>query len=161
MNELLILGGILAALWLALLFLRVPSSIAFLSLLIGQLLSSEASADVYSFIGSVFKINDLKYIELALLLLPLLLTILFLKGRVAKSKLFIEAIPMLLLAALTIILVSPLLSQLNILLDMASKNQVDSYRSLVVVAASVSGLLSAWLSYPKQHSDKKKHGKKH
>jgi hypothetical protein len=161
MNETLILGGIVVALWLGLLFLRVPSSIAFLSLLIGQLLSNEASADVYSFVGTVTHVSQLQYIQLALLLLPLLLTVLFLRGRVSKAKIVIEAVPMLLLAALTILLAAPLLSQLDILLDMASKDQVDAYKSIIVVAASVSGLLSAWLSYPKAHHDKKKRGKHH
>lgn len=157
MNETLILGGILLLLWLGLLLLRVPSSIALLSLLIGQLLSTEASADVYSFVGTITHVSQLQYVQVALLLLPLLLTILFLRGRVAKAKIFIEAVPTLLLAALTIVLLAPLLSQLNILLDIASKDQLEAYKSIIVVAASVSGLLSAWLSYPK--SGGKRHGK--
>jgi hypothetical protein len=158
MNEMLILGGIVAALWLGLLFLRVPSAIAFLSLLIGQLLSTEASGDVYSFVGSVIQVHQLQHVQMALLLLPLLLTILFLRGRVPKSKLFIEAVPTLLLAALAILLLAPLLTQLNILLDMASGDKIQAYKSIIVVAASISGLLSAWLSYPKIHD---KHHKKH
>lgn len=149
MNETLILGGIVLVLWLFLLFLRVPSSIAFLSLLIGQLLSTEASADVYSFIGSVTNISQLEYVKVGLLLLPLLLTVLILKGRVAKSKLIIEGIPLLLLAALTILLLAPLLSQLNVFAQATSNNQLNAYRSIIVVAASASGLASAWFSYPK------------
>lgn len=151
MNEMLILGGIVALLCVALVWLRVPSSIAFLSLLIGQLLSSEASDDVYGFVGSLLKISEVQYIQAALLLLPLLLTLLLMRGRVAKSKVFIEIVPMLLLSALTVVLVVPLLTELNVLLSDATKDQIDDYRSLIVAAASISALLSAWLNYPKQH----------
>jgi hypothetical protein len=159
MNELLILGGILAALWIGLLILRVPSSIAFLSLLIGQLLSTEASVDVYSFIGSILHISEIKYVQMALLLLPLLLTLLFLRGRVSKAKMGIEALPVLFVAALTILLLAPLLRPLQTILDAATKDQLEAYKSIIVIAASISGLLSAWLSYPKLHSKHDKHGK--
>jgi hypothetical protein len=148
MNETLILGGIVLGLWLVFLLLRVPSSIAFLSLLIGQLLSSEAGEDVYDFVGSAINVPQQEYMQIALLLLPLLLTVLFLHGRVVKSKIFIEAIPTLLLAALTVILLAPLLDQLSVSINDSLKGQIDDYRSIVIVAASVSGLLSAWLSYP-------------
>ena len=160
MNETLILGGIVVVLWLGLLFLRVPSSIAFLSLLIGQLLSSEASEDVYSFVSTLTNVSKQEYIEATLLLLPLLLTILFLRGTVGKAKIIVEAVPLLFLAALTIMLLAPILSQLDVLLDIASKDKIDAYKSVVVAAASVAALLSAWLSYPR-HMHDKKHGKKH
>lgn len=159
MNELLILGGITAAGWLGLLLLRVPSSIAFLSLLIGQLLANQASADVYSFIASIIRIPEVRYVQIALLVLPLLLTVLFLRGRVSKPKLPIEAIPTLFVIALTILLISPLVPQLNTLLEMATDDKLEAYKSIIVIAASVSGLLSAWLSYPK--GAHKEHHKKH
>ena len=160
MNETLILGLIIVFSWIGLLLLRVPSSIAFLSLLIGQLVSNEASENVFSFISSTLKVSDPRYIQLGLLLLPLVLTILFLKGRVAKSKLTIEAVPNLFVVALTMLLIAPLLPVLNTALDIATKDQLDAYKTIIVIAASVSGLLSAWLSYPKAHGkDHSKHGK--
>lgn len=156
MNETLILGGAVLLLWLVLMFSRVPSSIAFLSLLIGQLLSSEASDDVYDFVGSVANVSNQEYVQIALLLLPFLLTILILNGRVPKHKLLIEAIPSLLLAALAVLLLSPLLSQLNVLAQVTRSNEIEAYKSIIIVAASASGLVSAWLSYPRAP---KHHGK--
>ncbi|MGI9027723.1 MAG: hypothetical protein ACR2FM_02675 [Candidatus Saccharimonadales bacterium] len=149
MNELLILGGITLAIWLCLLFLRVPSSIAFLSLLIGQLIVTEVSTDVYNAVASTLHIADLRYVQATLLILPLLLTVLFLRGRVAKSKLIIEAIPTLFVAALTVLLLGPAISALGTLLDIATSDRLDAYKSIIVIAASVSGLLSAWFSYPR------------
>jgi hypothetical protein len=161
MNEMLILGGVLLAGWAGLIWLRAPSSIAFLSLLIGQLLSTEASVDVYGLIGSLTSINDIRYIQATLLLLPLGLTLLLLRNRVAKSKVMIEALPLLFVVALTIVLVSSVIPEVKTSLDMATDDQLDAYKTIVVVAASVSGLLSAWLSYPKPaHKEHGKHGKK-
>lgn len=158
----LILGGITAGLWLALLFLRVPSSIAFLSLLIGQLLSTEVDDDIYSLISSMMNVPDTRYVQIGLLVAPLVLTVLILHGRVAKSKVFIEAIPLLLLSALTLVLLGPLLDPLNNLLQTATNGQLTAYKSIIVVAASASGLVSAWLSYPKAvHLGKSKKHAKH
>lgn len=158
----LILGGVTAGLWLALLFLRVPSSIAFLSLLIGQLLSTEVDDDIYSLISSMMNVPDTRYVQIGLLVAPLVLTVLILHGRVAKSKVFIEAIPLLLLSALTLVLLSPLLDPLNNLLQTVTNNQLTAYKSIIVVAASASGLVSAWLSYPKAaHLGKPKKHTKH
>lgn len=159
MNPAIILGAIVLVSWVALLWLRVPSSIAFLSLLIGQLVSSEASPDVYSFISSTINVSETQYVQLALLVLPLLLTILLLRNRVPKSKVSIEAIPLLFVVALTVMLIAPLLPVLRDALDTATKGQLDAYKTIIIIAASVSGLISAWMSYPKAHSDE--HKKKH
>lgn len=156
MNELLILGGITLGAWLSLLFLRVPSSVAFLSVLIGQLLANQASDDVYDFVSAVAQINDPQYVKIGLQVLPLLLTALLMRNRVPKNKLYVEGVPILLVSALTIMLLGPLVPALNTLLITATHNQVDAYKSIIVVAASVAALLSAWLSYPKVHHDKEK-----
>lgn len=152
----LILGGIIVGFWLLLMYMRAPSSIAFLSILIGQLLSKEAGANVYDFVASVLQIKEPRFIEIALLLLPLILTVLILKNRVPQAKLYVEAVPLLLVSALTLSLLAPLVPELNDLINQATNNQLDSYKSLIVAASTVSALLSAWLSYPKI-GKKKKH----
>ncbi len=158
MNELLILVAATLFIWLFLLWLRVPSSIAFLSLLIGQLISTEASVDVYNFVASILKISEPFYVQAALLVLPLLLTILLLRHRVPKSKVIIEAVPTLFVVALTVLLLGAAIPALGTVLDIAAHDQLDAYKSIIIIAASVSGLLSAWLSYPRPSKD---HGKKH
>src|SRR5690349_20128827 len=103
MNEMLILGGIGLVLWILLVWLRVPSSIAFLSLLIGQLLSNEASDDVFNFVASILKIPEEDYVKAFLLVLPLVLTMAILRNHVVKAKMFIEALPLLFITALTVL----------------------------------------------------------
>ncbi len=161
MNEMLILGGIVCVGWFGFIYLRVPSSIAFLSLLIGQLLASQASEDVFGFVSSMLQIPREEYVKAALLILPLLLTLAFLRNHVAKSKMFVEALPLLFIVALTGLLLAPYIDQLQSLIDTATRNQTEAYKSIIVVAASVSGLLSAWLSYPKSASEHHKSAKHH
>ena len=159
MNEMLVLGAIVVGIWLLILLLRVPASVAFFSLLVGQLLATEASSDVYEFIGGILNVKDIKYIQIALLVLPLLLTILFLRGRVKKSQLLIEAIPALFVALVAVLLAYPLIPELQSVVDSATQNKSEQYRSVILLGAAVSGLFSTWMSYPKPH-DKHKH-KKH
>lgn len=159
MNEPLILGAILVASWVALMYLRVPSSVAFLSVLIGQLLASQANDDVYGFIGQITGVSN-EYVHVALLGLPLALTILFMRNHVSLAKRMVEAVPILLVAALTIVLLGPQIPELAALLDSASGGNTEAYKSIIVIAASIAALLSAWLSYPKPGHGKEHHGKK-
>jgi hypothetical protein len=154
------LGILFAVVLLAIVYLRVPSFVAFFSLLVGQLLATEASEDVYEFAGSVLNIAEFRYVQVALLLLPFLLTILFLKGRVPKSKLFIEILPAAFVSATAITLLYPLIPELQDALVSATEGRIDDYKTIVISAASISGLVSAWLTYPK-HGSSDKHGKKH
>lgn len=154
----LILGAIVIGLWLLILTLRVPASVAFFSLLVGQLLTTEASSDVYEFIGGVLRVNDIKVIQIVLLVLPLALTILFLRGRVKKSQFFIEAIPAFFVAVVAVLLAYPLILALQTIVDSATQNRSEDYKSVILLAAAVSGLFSTWMNYPKPHD---KHKKKH
>lgn len=158
MNELLILSGIVAALWLAIVILRVPAFAAFFSLLVGQLLSAEASKDAYEFAGWLVGVSELRYVQLSLLLLPFILTLLILRGRRAKSKLALDIIPALFAAVVTAILAYPLIPNGEAFVEMATNDQIERYKTVLLIAASVSGLLSAWTSYPKTSG---KHGKRH
>jgi hypothetical protein len=158
MNEMIILGTILAGLWILILWLRVPASVAFFSLLVGQLLASEASSDVYEFISGVMSIPEARYVQIFLLVLPLFLTVLFMRGRVKKSQLPIELIPALFVALIRELLAVPFIPELQTIVDSVTKDQSEQYRSVVLLAAAVSGLFSAWMSYPKPHD---KHGKHH
>jgi hypothetical protein len=149
MNESILVGGIVLVAWAILLRLRVPSSVAFLSLLVGQLVSTEAGNDVYELIAGITGVTDSEYIQVGLLLLPLVVTMLLMKGRVGSSKVGIEALPYLFVALLGLVLASALFTPLNSILQIATNDQLDTYRSIIVVAACASGLVSAWLSYPK------------
>jgi hypothetical protein len=158
MNEMLILGGLLIGLWALILFLRVPASVAFFSLLVGQLLATEAGNDAYEFVSGVVQVDEIRYVQLALLLLPLILTIIFMRGRVKKSMLAVELVPALFVSAVTLMLAYPLIPELKTIVDTATQDRSQDYRTVLLLAAAVSGIISAWMSYPKPAD---KHGKHH
>jgi hypothetical protein len=152
-----ILAGIAIALWLAFLWLRAPSVLLFFSLLVGQLLATQIGEDAYSWVSAFTKLGDPRTVQLILLLLPVGLSLLFLKGRVPKPKLILEAIPMLFVVATGALFAAdfvPAIAQ-----ALADRLDIDRYRSLLLICASVSSLVSAWFTYPKHVSDK--HGKHH
>lgn len=158
MNEMLILGGLMIGIWVIILALRVPASVAFFSLLVGQLLSTEAGNDTYDFVTGFLHVDEIRYVQLALLFLPLLLTLLFMRGRVKKSSLAVELVPALFVAVVAIMLAYPLIPELKTIVDSATQDRSQDYRTVILMAAAVSGLISAWLSYPKPAE---KHGKHH
>lgn len=156
MNELLMLGAAVGAIWLIIIVLRVPAFAVFFSLLVGQLLSSEISTESFDFVSGVINVSELRYVQLSLLLLPFFLTILFLRGRSPKSKLVIEIIPSFFVALTATLLAYPLLPGLETIVNEAAQGRIDQYRTVILIAASVSGLLSAWVSFPKS-SKRHKH----
>lgn len=157
--ELFMLIGILLGLWALILGLRVPAFAAFFSILIGQLLSSEISTEAYSFAAGVSGINQLQYVQLGLLVLPFILTVLFLRGRAPKNRLAVEFLPALFVSAALVLLTYPLIPGLRTIVEIGTDGEIARYQTIIIIAAAISGLLSAWLSFPKPHIDKK--SKKH
>jgi hypothetical protein len=155
MNEMLVLGLVVGAIWLILLFAKVPASIAFFSLLVGQLLSGEVSDEIYDILFPFAGAVDFTNVQLGLLVLPLILTVGFMRGRVASGKIFMDSIPSLFVALVAVLLAYPFIPQLNTVLEAAAQGRVDDYKGAVIVAASISGLLSAWANYPKHNKGKK------
>ena len=139
------------------LFLKVPSSAVVTSVFVGYILSSQASSDIYGFIAKVSGIGDYRNIQIGLLVLPLALSILFLKGR-AKGKKPAH----ILLVAVSIVLVVMFLYKLvpviKTNLDIASYGQIESYKTFIIIICSLLALVLIWLSMPKAHYDE--HDKK-
>jgi len=154
-NDLIIPIAALAGAWLVFVILRAPSIVLFLSLLIGQVLSVQQSGQVYAWIEPIVHVKDIKYLQLAILLLPVILTLLILKDRITKPKLTMEAIPYLFIAAAGVLFASDYIFALQQKIQM-SEQQFGSYKSVVIAVASISTLVSAWLTYPRGHH---KHGK--
>jgi hypothetical protein len=158
MNDTFLIIGIVAALWAIFLFVRAPAATLFLSLLTGQLLATQASAQIYSWVNPFFAINDFRYLQLALLVVPVLITLFFLRGRVSKAKLPFEAVPYLLIAAAGVLIAVDYSWALQQKVQ-SVQNQFGDYRAIVIIAASVFSLVSAWTTH--SGHGRGKHGKKH
>lgn len=159
MTETLVLAVLVVVLWIAFVWLRVPAALLFLSLLVGRQLVSEIGYDAHEFASSVARISEPKTVQLLLLLLPVILSVLFLRGKLAKSKMVIEAIPLLFAAATLVLFAAPLIPRLQQILDSVLHTQTDTYRSLVIVCGSISVLVLTWFSYARGAHEK--HGKHH
>ncbi len=152
------LAGFVVAIWLILLYLRVPSTIVFFSLLVGQLLATQLGTETSDLISQYTNVPDFRYVLTALLVIPVLVTVLFLKGRVSPSRRIIEALPLLLCAMSLVIFIDNYYA-FSSKLPQEQGQILETYESVIVSAGAVLSLVSAWLNYPKPH--KSKHHKKH
>lgn len=153
-NEFIILAVIVAVIWVGILFLRVPAFAVLFSLLVGQVLSTKGGEDAYRFASSVSGVAHFQYVQVGLLVLPFILTMVFLKGRALKSKLAFEIVPALFAAITLPLLLYPLVPVLKNAVDIALNDQFSRYSTISLIIASVLGLVSVWVSFPKPHSDK-------
>jgi len=154
MDNAFVLIGIVAAIWIFLVLMQVPATVVFFSILVGQLLAVQLSDETYDLVTQYTSIPDFRYVQVALLLTPVVITILFLRGRVSKSKRLIEAVPLLLAAASITIFIDNYFA-ISRSLPTDQSTLLRTYESLVVSAGAVLSLVSAWFSYPKPHKDKK------
>lgn len=157
MDPSIILAAVCVGIWLLLMWLRVPAVLMFFSLLVGQLLATQISDDAYAWLSSLVRVSEPRYVQLVLLLLPVLLSALFLKGRLPKAKMLMEAIPMLFVVAAGVFFAADFLP--NVLVTLEDSIDTTKYKPLIIICASISSLVSAWFTYPKHDHDKK--GKHH
>src|SRR3989344_4253073 len=148
-TELIATIAITSVMTFGILFLRVPSFAVLFSLLVGQVLSMQASSDVYSFIADLSGLARYEYVQIILLLLPVVLTVVFLKGKAPKNKLAFELLPAIFASITLLILLYPNIEFVRTILDIASGDQIEGYRSASLIIASVLGLASVWISFPK------------
>jgi len=158
MNEMLILGIAALALWALVVYLRIPATVLFLSILIGKLFAEELSLDAYDIVGGVFPGLTTTSVQAGLLILPVLLTIVFLKGSTLKSRMLLNAIPLLFCLITLALFINPYFDVVS-RLDEQQRIILTDNQSYVVAVAGLITLLSAWLSKGKslaRHSKKRK-----
>lgn len=145
--------------WILLLLQRVPAMALFFSLLVGQILSTEVSGEVYSIVSGSYGSQDYSHVQLGLLLTPVLLTVLFLRHKVPGSKLLVEAIPMLFVVATAAIFAYPHVHVIQDVLEEVTNHKVETYKNVIITIASLSNLVSAWVAYPRGGFRKRSHKK--
>jgi ABC-type spermidine/putrescine transport system permease subunit I len=149
MNTYIILGIIVGLPLLLTLILRVSAVFLFLGVAGGILLSqyiAEDAALVLNLISPHGEFNS--YAKLALLLIPVLLTMFFLKKTVQLSKLFLHIIPIaitVLVLGSFIIKVLPGGIQYNIASNPLAKT-LDTAQNVLLGSATAITLILAWLT---------------
>lgn len=162
------LGAIVLIPVIVLMFLRVNATLVFLSLCLGNILVQFVAPDANSFFqlfsarvpDEVGTGNDI--VKIALLLLPVLLTSIFMIRTVqGKIKLALNLIPAAGVGLLGALLVVPLLPPGTSYGITGSElwQQVLMSQNLIVGVSALACLLVLWLQRP--HVGGGKHGKKH
>jgi Ca2+/H+ antiporter len=142
-------------------FLRVNAALVFLSLCLGNVLVQFAGDDAVSIVGgaSTSSYATGSTIQLALLVAPAFLTILFMMGTVRDKKKFFNLIPAaatgVLLALLAVPLLPPGLSHNIMALD--QWQSLNEMKSGIVAISTLVCLLFLWTSRPKHDDKHKKH----
>jgi hypothetical protein len=156
-NETLVLGIAVLALWAFVAYLRIPATVLFLSILIGKLFAEELSLDAYDVISGVFPGLTPTIVQASLLILPAILTVVFLKGTTSKSRMLFNAIPLFFCLVTLGLFVNPYFDVVS-RLDEQQRIILTDNQSYVVAVAGLITLLSAWLSRGKglSHHRKKK-----
>jgi hypothetical protein len=145
-----------------LMVLRANASLVFLSACLGEVLlryvGSEANDFFDEFMPSV-PVNDIKLI---LLLLPVVLTAVFMMKTVSGGRLAFNVLPALGTGLLLSFLIVPLLPSgfAHDVRNSTAWNQAQNLQALIVGVSALTCLFFLWLQRPKSSHDGK-HGKHH
>lgn len=162
MAPVVILGIIAAVPLVLILILRSNAAVVFFSLCAGSVLVSFVGSDASDAINkSISGANSGSFAKIALLLLPALLSLWFLRKSISPSKLIINTIAAVGAGVSAAVLLVPLLPggvQFNIEQSQVWR-QTSAYQGAVLAATTATAIISLWLT--NRHKDDSKHKKHH
>lgn len=152
---------ILAVPVLLIMLLRANGALVFLSACLGAVLLNYVGPDAGTFTRDFVTALNGNNLKLALLLLPVVLTTVFMIKTVRGSQLAFNFLPALGTALLLALLAVPLLPAsfaINVVTS-STWHQLRNLETLIIGASAVVCLMFIWMQRPKSHDDK--HGKHH
>jgi hypothetical protein len=164
-----ILGAIVLVPVIILMVLRINAALVFLSLCLGDVLVQFVAGDTNAFMTTFSSSPAAQSVarsgsdvKLLLLLLPVVLTTVFMIRTVKGARLVLNILPAAGVGLLGGLLVVPLLSSglSNNIVNSSLWTQVTRAQDLIVGASAVVCLLVLWMQRPKTGGDEK-HGKHH
>jgi hypothetical protein len=167
MNPLFILVALLVAPLLVLMVLRINAAIVFLSLCLGnvlvQFIGGDAGVMLASSVARAPGVapSSQSYINLVLLLFPVLLTMLIMIHTVQGPKLAFNILPSIGVCVLGVLVAVPLLSAglTGSITHLTLWHKLEALQSLVLSVTAMLCLLFLWMQRPKSHKDEGKHHK--
>jgi xanthine/uracil permease len=164
MNALITLGLIAGLPIVLLMVLRINATLVFLSLCLGNLLVQFLGSDAHSLLDLAAKrghSTNMQAIQLSLLLIPVVLTSIFMLRSVkGHAKLMWNLLPALATGIVGALLVVPLLpgGSQQAILSSNYWQELIKVQSLVVALATLICLLFLWMQRPKHEKEGKHHG---
>lgn len=159
MTPLIVLGALVVGPVVLLTLLRINAAFVFLSLCLGNVLVQFLGKDAITVVGGAHAVSS-NYVQLGLLLAPVVLTLLFMARTVRGSRLLLNLLPALGVGLLLALLVVPLLSSGLSANIVRSSVWYDMQKSqdLIVGFSALICLVFLWMQRPK--SGGKEHGKR-
>jgi len=158
-----IILGTMALVTVMLLMLRTNTGVVFLSLCAGTMLLNATGADASLFASSLSSGADISgsVAKIAVLLLPAVITSLFLRKHVSHGQILITFVPAVATAMLGVLLVVPLLSS-SVQASVGSTevwSMLTQYQGTIVTIGIVSSIICIVLTVKKPHHVKHRKGK--
>lgn len=165
MNPLIILIALLAVPLVLLMALRINAAIIFLSLCLGNVLVQFIGTDAGTLLSSTaarapgILPASQSYINLILLLLPVVLTMVIMIHTVQGPKLAFNILPAIGVSVLGVLIAVPLLSAglTGAITGLSLWHKLEALQSLVLSATALLCLLFLWMQRPKVHKEEGKH----
>ncbi len=160
MSPLILLAAIAGLPVLLALLFRVNAVFLFMSVAAGNLLVRFVAEDADLALGMVMRNGDTAFIaKLILQLAPVILTILFLRKTLPRSKMFLHVIPSIAIGlSLGVFVLSFLSTSVQAkVFDAPYGDKLKSSQDLIVAGAAMLTLLLAWLTYRNKDAKAGKH----
>lgn len=145
MDSLFLIGILLVGICAILIILRSPMPAVFLSLISGKLFAEQLTPHIQPTVDKFISVSDSDTISAVLLLLPVVITIVLLQGKVTHSKLLINSVGMVLTGAALLIFLDPytgIMSKINV----ADISVINSYKDFIVSGAAGFAVILTWLT---------------
>lgn len=142
------------------LLLRTNAAVVFLSLCAGALLVQFAGNEA-GLVGSALGNNSdvlNQYFKLALLLLPVVLSAIFLRKTMSGPKGVLNIVPALAVGIVGVLLAVPLLPEApqNTITALNGWTMLEQSKEFVVVLGALASLMVLWLTHPRHHGRHKR-----
>lgn len=170
MDPLIILIAALALPLVLMMVLRINAGIVFLSLCLGNVLVQFIGPDAATIMSSASARTpgttppSQSYVNLVLLLLPVVLTMVIMIHSVkGRAKLAFNLLPSIGVSTLGVLLAVPLLSAglTGAIVGLPLWKELENLQTLILSASACLCLLFLWMQRPKKSHDDDKHGKRH
>jgi hypothetical protein len=127
--------------------------------LIGKLFAEELSLDAYDVVSGILPGVTTTTVQAGLLILPVILTIVFLKGSTLKSGMLFNAVPLFFCLVTLALFINPYFDVVS-RLDEQQRIILTDNQSYVVAVAGLVTLLSSWLSRGRSLRGHRRHKRK-
>jgi len=162
MNPLILMALIVGVPTVLISLFRAKASLVFMALCAGSVLSTfvaDAGLDMVQTFVKSYSTTTEATILIGMLVLPAILTILFLRGTVSGPQWIINMFPALLTGVMTLYLIVPLLppGTSNAITGTPQWSQLIQYQAIIVSVAVAVSVVQLWSSSHSARHKKKKH----